>query len=105
MQTMPIYNDACVLCGRTATVTDAPQLNARRFDCSEDGGCTTFEIGADAEKYIQKHAARLKDICALVSRAARRKTSEGTGMILIIPSELDFMAVAAEQDGFEHSKK
>jgi hypothetical protein len=104
MQAMPIYNDACVLCGRTATVTDAPQLKARRFDCSEDGGCTTFEIGADAEKYIQKHAARLKDLRALVSRAARRKTSERTGT-LMIPSELAFMAVAAEQDGLEHSKK
>lgn len=104
MQAMPIYNDACVLCGRTATVTDAPGLKARRFDCSEKGGCTTFEIGADAEKHIQKHTARLKDVLALVSRAARRKTSEGTGT-LIIPSELDFMAVAAEQDGFEHSKK
>jgi hypothetical protein len=104
MQAMPIYNDACVLCGRTATVTDAPHLKARRFDCSEKGGCTTFEIGADAENHIQKNAARLKDICALVSRAARRKTSEATGT-LIIPNELDFMTVAAEQDDLEHSTK
>ena len=104
MQAMPIYNDACVLCGRTATVTDAPHLKARRFDCSEKAGCTTFEIGADAEKHIQKHAARLKDVLALASRAARRKTSEGRGP-LTIPSELDLMAIAAEQDGLEHSKK
>jgi len=104
MQAMPIYNEPCVLCGRTATVTDAPQLQARRFECSEDGGCTTFEIGADAEAYIQKYAARLKDRLALVSRAACRKTSEGTGT-LIIPSERELMAIAAEQDGFEQTKK
>jgi len=92
-----------VLCGRTATVTDAPHVTARRFECSEDGGCTTFEIGAEAERYIQQHAAMLKDLLSLVSRAARRKTSEGTGPLLIT-TDIDFIELAGEQDGLEQPK-
>jgi hypothetical protein len=41
---------------------------------------------------------------ALVSRAARRKTSEGTGP-LIIQSELDLTVIAAEQDASEQPKQ
>jgi hypothetical protein len=100
---MAIYNDACVLCRRTATVTDGPHLQARRFACSELGGCTTFDIGAEAERYIQKRAARLKDLLALVSRAARRKTTEKAGP-LIISSETHLIAIAGEQDALEQPK-
>src|ERR1700686_3705316 len=103
MHEMAIYNDACVLCGRTAIVTD-DHLKARRFECLEDGGCTTFDIGSEAEKCIQSHAGRVKDLLALVSRAARRKTREGIGP-LIIHGELDLAAIAAEQDASEQPKQ
>jgi hypothetical protein len=103
MHEMAIYNDACVLCGRTALVTDT-HLNARRFECLEDGGCTTFDISSEAEMCIQRHAGMVKALLALVSRAARRKTSEGTGP-LIIQSELDLTVIAAEQDASEEPKQ
>ena len=99
MHEMAIYNDACVLCGRTALVTDT-HLRVRRFECLEDGGCTTFDIGPEAELCIRRHAGRVKALLALVSRAARHKTGEGTGP-LIIQSELDLTVIAAEQDASE----
>jgi hypothetical protein len=70
----------------------------------EDGGCTTFDIGSEAEKCIRRHAGKVKDLLALVSRAARRKTSEGTGP-LIVHSELDFAKIAAEQDASEQPQQ
>jgi len=103
MHEMAIYNDACVLCGRTSLVTDT-HLKVRRFECLEDGGCTTFDIGSEAEMCIQRHAGRVKALLALVSRAARRKTGEGTGP-LIIQSELDLTVIAAEQDASEQPKQ
>ena|ERR1035437_2564937 len=101
---MPPYDDTCVLCGRKASVIDAPELNLRRFKCSEENGCTTFEIGGEAEAYIQD-AIRLKDrLLLFLSRAARRSTTEGNGPLLISDAS-DMIQIAAKQEGWERSQK